>query len=96
MRIRFGRWELRPDRNGNWALYVTTRPTDGTEAKLRHAQRYFQWNTIGNAFIYAANEELLEKDTTDALTFQDYADELKKILDGFLEEARRTIEKEPK
>ena len=95
MSIRFGRWELRPDNCGNWSLWQLRASKDGVP-KWLPCKRYFQWNVIGNAFIYAANEELLEKNTTDALTFQDYADELRRLLDGFLEEARRTIEKEPK
>lgn len=88
MSIRFGQWELRPDRSGNWALYRLRADKDGNP-KWQPCGHYFQWNTIGNALIYAANEEMMEKAEDEALLFQGYAEELKRLLDSFSEDFRR-------
>ena len=97
MRIRFGRWELRPIEGGNWALFELRESSRGKRKGVEdwfHRNRFYQWNTIPNAFLFAANEELMNRD--EAQTFQGYADELRRVLASFLEDARRTIEKEPK
>lgn len=88
MSIRFGQWELRPDKSGNWALHRLRADKEGNP-KWLPCGRYFQWNTIGNALIYAANEEMMEKAEDEVLLFQGYAKELKRLLDSFSEDFRR-------
>lgn len=88
MSIRFSRWELRPDRSGNWSLWQLRAAKDG-KSKWQPCGHYFQWNTIGNALIYAANEEMMEKAEDEAFLFQGYAEEFKRLLDSFSEDFRR-------
>lgn len=94
MSIRFGKWELVPIDGNNWTLRRLRTLTKGKnmgQQTFVDCYRFFQWNTIENAFIYAANEELMDRAKDEALTFQEYADELKRILDGFKRDIRETI-----
>ena len=90
MSICFGRWELRPDRSGNWSLWQLRAAKDG-KSKWQPCERYFQWNTIHNALMYAANEEMMKRNEDEALRFQDYADELRKLIDGYIREVEASL-----
>jgi len=73
MIIEFGRWQLRSYDGRNWALATTKNWEKATNKKRPSAPnnvRYFQWNTLSNAFIYAASRDLMDKEgTVDAMEF---------------------------
>lgn len=93
MIIEFGRWQLRPSDSRNWQLYVRKRPdyrgkhlslaTAGQKADIwASVDRYYQWNTIPNAIVYAASRDLMDKEgTVDALEF---AREFEAMIDEHL------------
>ena len=90
MRVRFGRWELRPDKSGNWALWQLRAARDGS-AKWLPLERYFQWSTVGNALWFAANEELMEGNEDEALAFQEFAEQWRDMTQAFLRDASESL-----
>lgn len=96
MIIEFGRWQLRPDNTGtNWILdtrenWEKSARQKGNTVRPPYQARYFQWNTLGNAFLYAASRDLMDKDgTLDAL---DAAREIEAMLAANIHEARRCMD----
>ena len=70
MIIEFGRWQLRPIDQSNWAL-ATTEQWEKKNRKSKtcvrvpdKAARYFQWPNIGYAIHYAATRDLADKEGT--------------------------------
>ena len=95
MIIEFGRWQLRPDKpRANWMLALTK----DWESRGRHKGggstprqvRYFQWSNIGNAFMYAASRDLMDKDGT--MDAYDAARELEAILTSHIYLAQRCMD----
>ena len=98
MIIEFGRWQLRPIDQNNWAL-ATVKQWEGHEAsnakrrrnnKAPSGARYFQWPNIGYAIHYAASRDLMDKEGT--ATPWEAADELTRICDTLLAECCRTLD----
>ncbi len=97
MIVEFGRWQLRPIDQNNWAL-ATVKQWEGHEAssaksgkrnKAPSTARYFQWPNIGYAVHYAATRDLMDKEGT--ATPWEAADELTRTCDALLAECCRAL-----
>ena len=92
MNIDFGRWRLTPVDALNWELCHWHAPTKGKNRGTEQWNRlghYYQWNTIANAILFAADQEMREKDGT--MAFGDALKEWKTILDAFTEDIKETL-----
>ena len=81
MNIIFGNWRLRRHDDLNWVLehWHEGKPTGrhgGSEAKWRSCNRYYQYNGIPTALMFAADWELRNGDPDRSLEYHDAAAEL--------------------
>lgn len=87
MTIEFGNWQLRPADSRNWQLWhlhipaAVGRHEGGTEPRWMATGRFYQYDTIDNALLYAADQEVKAMDGT--VCFMEYAALLRETLDGF-------------
>lgn len=74
MIIEFGRWQLRPDKCGNWQLYRKHK------GKWIPCRRYFQWNTLGNALQLAADRDMMDRRANEAESIRAWLDEYADVI----------------
>lgn len=85
--IVFGNWMLAPMDANNWELChwhvpkAAGRHKGGTEPKWNRLGRFYQYNTIQNALLYAADCELGERAREQAHTIFEALDEYRAIVD---------------
>ena len=86
MIIEFGDWQLRPMDDRNWELYhrhVTSRGKDRGAAKWHACEKYYQYNTIDNAILYAADADM--KRATGTFDPSSFLAEYRRVLAEFAE-----------
>ena len=92
MVIEFGRWRLVPVGGGNFELchrHVATRGKNAGKVQWNRIGRYYQYNTLGNAMLYAATRELGEDGGTGVIEIRDSLQEFERIVDKLLAGAQK-------
>lgn len=87
MIIEFGRWRLVPVDALNWELchrHAVTRGKNAGKESWHHMHRYYSYNTIPNAAIFAADQEMREGG--DVVELSKALDEYRVIVDGMTAE----------
>lgn len=87
MTIEFGEWRLRPFSDGrNWEL-----ERRNARGGWKGTGRYYQWNTLTNAFRYAADRELAEGGGTVAEGVWAAAQEFQAVTERFVNALGRQL-----
>ena len=99
--IEFGDWRLVPVDSLNWELAHRRATLDnrvtrerGTAGKVRWYRlgKYYSWNTIDSALLYAADAELKAGCKDTAMTLRDAASKWEATLKDFRECISRAVE----
>lgn len=79
--ISFGKWLLRPAGGDNWEL-MESKP--GTKHGWSTHNRFYQYNTLVNAFRYAANQELRRGCTEEVISINEALKEYERITNKLI------------
>ena len=85
MVIEFGRWRLVPVDALNWELchrHAATRGKNAGRESWHHMGRYYSYNTIANADVFAADQEMREGN--DVVGLSRALHEYRSIVDGMV------------
>ena len=83
--ITFGDWKLIPIEPTNWQLARrSVKVVDGKErTSWRRVTRYYQYNTLADAFLFAADVESRERFGDEQIDIREYAMWYEGLLDKF-------------
>ena len=86
MIIEFGAWQLRPTSNGlNWELYHRHTMQSGKDAgavKWKSCGRYYQYGSLDQAGLYAADCDAKEKSEPHPVGLDRFIEEYRAITDA--------------
>lgn len=86
MVIEFGDWQLRPLDGRNWELYhrhAASKGKDKGSTKWHRCGKYYSYNTLENALMFAADVEL--KSATGTLSASEFLEGYRRMLAEFSE-----------
>ena len=95
MRVWFGDWSLVPCDGLNWELchrHEVTRGRDAGTVKWVRQRRYYQWNTLPLAFLYAADWEVRHGHSGVVASVPRWLREHERVLQGFLGDLQECLE----
>ena len=83
--ITFGDWRLIPIESTNWQLARrSVKVVDGKEmTRWNRVTRYYQYDTLANAFLFAADVEARERFGDEQIDIIEYARWYEGLLDKF-------------